>query len=89
MQFDPAGGRSDGLSTVFRAPALHKAHTDRAHTRQLVNRLEALRHRLREQRRELLVVEDFQIASCDRQTNNIILREMVLKIISKGVSRYR
>lgn len=48
---------------VFGAPTLDERHTDRTHTRQLIYRLEALRHRLRQQRRKLLIVEDFQIAT--------------------------
>lgn len=43
---------------VLGSPALDEAHPYGAHARQLEHRLEALRHGLRQQRRELLVVED-------------------------------
>jgi hypothetical protein len=54
---------------VLGAPALDEAHAYGAHPRQLVHRLEALAHRLAEERRKLLVVEDLQVAPW-RQTSN-------------------
>ena len=63
MNFDPARSRGDHLSPVLDSPALHEADTDRAHTSQLENLLEALVHRLRELLREKLVVEDAHYAA--------------------------
>ena len=63
VQLDPARRARHVLPVVLGAPALHEAHPDRAHLRQLVDRLEAVVHRLAEQLRELLVVEDLQAAA--------------------------
>ena len=63
VDLDPAGRRRDGLPAVLRAPTLDETHPDGAHPRQLVHRLEALVHRLREELGELLVVEDLQVAT--------------------------
>ena len=63
MQLDPTRRGRDGLPPIRRSPALHEAHPDGAHTSQLVYRLEALGYRLRQQRRELLVIEDLQVAT--------------------------
>ena len=51
-------------SPVVGAPALDETHADGAHSGELVDGLEALVDRLRQQRRELLVIEDFEIATC-------------------------
>ena len=48
---------------VLCAPPLHETHPDRAHFRELVDGLEAMVHRLAEQLRELLIVEDLQAAA--------------------------
>ena len=58
MQLDPTGRGRHRLSAVFRAPTLDEAHADGAHVLELVDGLEALGDRLREQRGELLVVEN-------------------------------
>lgn len=63
VQFDPAWGRGHCLSPVFGAPTFDKTHPDRAHPGELIDGLKALVHRLGEQRGELLVVEDLQIAT--------------------------
>jgi len=63
MQFDPAGRRGDRLASVLGTPALDERHADGAHARQLVDGLESLRHGLRQQGGELLVIEDLQIAA--------------------------
>ena len=63
MQLDPARSGRDRLAAVLGSPALDEAHPDRAHPRELVDRFEALVHRLGQQRSELLVVEDFQVAA--------------------------
>lgn len=63
VHFDPAGRGGDVLAVVLRAPALDKAHADRAHLRQLVDRLEAVVHRHRQQLRKFPVVEDLQAAA--------------------------
>ena len=63
MQLDPAGSGGHGLSAILRAPSLHEAHADGAHARELVHGLEALVDALREERGELLVVEDLQVAA--------------------------
>ncbi len=51
------------VPSVLCAPALDEAHPDGAHSGQLVDRLEALVDGLRQERRELLVVEDLEVAS--------------------------
>ncbi|VVC95009.1 unnamed protein product [Leptidea sinapis] len=48
---------------ILRAPALHEAHANGAHPRQLEHRFEPLRHRLAEKRGELLVVEYLQVTT--------------------------
>lgn len=63
MQLDPTRGRCHGLSSIRRSPTLHEAHSDGAHPGKLVHRLETLGHGLRQQRGELLVIEDLQIAA--------------------------
>lgn len=63
MNFDPARRARHVLPMVLRAPALHKAHPDRAHLRQLVHRLEPVIDRLRQQLRKLLIIEDLQRAT--------------------------
>ena len=63
VQLDPAGRGRDRLPAVLGTPALDEAHADRAHASQLVDSLEALVNRLRQQGRELLVVEDLQVAA--------------------------
>lgn len=60
VNLDPAGRGRDVLSVVFGAPALDEAHSYRAHLGQLVDRLEAMVHRLRQQLGEFLVVENLQ-----------------------------
>ena len=55
---------------VLGAPTLDEAHPYRAHARQLVDRLEALVDALRQERRELLVVEDLQVTACGERTIN-------------------
>ena len=51
---------------VLSSPTLDKTHTNDAHSGQLVDRIEPLIHRLGKQGRNLLVVEDFEIASCQK-----------------------
>ena len=63
MYLDPARRARDVLTVVFGAPPLHETHPDRAHFRELVDGLKAVVHRLAEQLRELLVVEDLQAAA--------------------------
>ena len=48
---------------VLGSPALDEAHADGAHPSELVDGLEALVHRLGEQRCKLLVVEDLQVTT--------------------------
>ena len=60
MYLDPARRARHVLPVVLGAPALHETHPDRAHLRQLIHRLEPVVHRLTQQLRELLVVEDLQ-----------------------------
>jgi hypothetical protein len=52
-----------GFVPVLRSPSFDKAHSDGAHSCQLVDSLKAVVHRLREQRCKLLVVENFQVAT--------------------------
>ena len=63
MKLDPAGRRRHGLSTIFGSPSFNEAQSDGAHSRQLIHGFEPLRHGLRQQRREFLIVEDLQVAS--------------------------
>lgn len=63
VQLDPTGRGSDGLATIFRAPAFDETHPNRAHPRQLVNRFKPLTDALRQQRRKFLVIEDLEIAT--------------------------
>lgn len=60
MNFDPARCRGDILTVVLSAPTFHKAHTNCAHFRELVNRLKSIMHRLGQKLCEFLVVEDLQ-----------------------------
>lgn len=50
-------------SPVFSSPSFHKRHANRAHSRQLVNGLKALRNWLRQKRSKFLVVEYLQVAA--------------------------
>ena len=61
-------GDGDGgvVLPVLGSPALDSTHTNGAHSGPLVDRLEPLIHRLGKQGRKLLVVEDFEIASCQK-----------------------
>lgn len=63
MQLDPTGSTSHGLSPVLGAPAFDEAHSDGAHSCQLVHGLEALVDRLGQQCSELLVIENLQVAA--------------------------
>lgn len=60
VDLDPARRRRHVLPVVLRPPALHERHPDRAHLRQLINRLKTMVHTLREQLRELSVIENLQ-----------------------------
>lgn len=48
---------------VLRAPAFDKAHTDGAHSGELIDGLKALIDRLSQKRSKLLVVEDLQVTA--------------------------
>lgn len=50
-------------SPILSSPSFYKRHSNGAHPRQLVNGFKTLWHRLRQQRSELLIVENFQVAS--------------------------
>ena len=63
VDLDPTGRARNVLSVVLGAPALDEAHPDRAHLGELVDGLEAVVHRLAEQLRKLLVVEDLEAAA--------------------------
>ena len=63
MNLDPAWGTCNVLSVVLRAPALDETHADGAHFGELVDGLEALVDRLRQELGKLLVVEDLQAAA--------------------------
>ena len=62
MYLDPARSAGHSLSPVLRPPTLDEAHPDSTHAGQLVHRLEPLVHRLRQEVRKLLVVEDLEMA---------------------------
>lgn len=63
MDLDPAGGARDILAMILCSPALHKAHPNRAHLRQLIHHFKAVVHGLGEQLGEELVVEDLEAAA--------------------------
>lgn len=63
VQLDPAGGAGDRLTPVLCSPAFDEAHADGTHSGELVHRLKALVHRLGQQCRKLLIVEDFQVTA--------------------------
>lgn len=63
MDLNPARCACDSLPPVLSTPSFYKAHSYGTHARQLVHRLKPLVNRLSQQRRKLLVVENFQIAS--------------------------
>lgn len=63
MDFNPTGRRGHILAMILRTPALHERHPDRAHLRQLVDGLESIVHRLRQQLSKFLIVEDLQRAA--------------------------
>ena len=58
VNLDPARGTGDVLSVVLCAPALDETHADGAHLGELIDGLEALVDRLRQELGKLLVVED-------------------------------
>ena len=49
---------------VLGAPPFNEAHANGAHSGELVDRLKTLVDQLRQERREFLVIEDLQVASC-------------------------
>lgn len=55
--------KSSLVLPVFSAPSFHERHSNRAHSRQLVNGFEALRHWLRQKRSKLLIVEYLQVTT--------------------------
>lgn len=52
-------------SPVFSSPSLDKAHSDSAHSGQLIHSLKTLIHRLRQEGCKFLVVKNLQVASCE------------------------
>lgn len=63
MNFNPTGGAGDVLTVIFCSPALDEAHADSAHLGELVDGLKAIVHRLSQQLRKLLVIEDLEAAA--------------------------
>lgn len=60
VYLNPAGGAGNILAMVFCSPALDEAHAYGTHFRQLVDRLEAMVHRLCQQLSKFLVIKNFQ-----------------------------
>lgn len=60
MDFYPTRCARDVLPVVFGSPTFHETHSDRAHFRQFVHRLETVIDALRKQLSEFGVVEDSQ-----------------------------
>lgn len=63
MHLDPAGCTCHVLSMILSAPAFDETQPNHAHLGELKNGLVAVRQRLVEQLRKLLIVEDLQAAA--------------------------
>lgn len=63
MHLNPTWRAGNCLPAIFSSPAFHKTHSNHTHLCQTIDCLEALVDWLGQQLRELLIIEDFQVAS--------------------------
>lgn len=83
MNLNPAGRRCDILPMILSAPALHEAHPNRAHLRELIHSFEAMVHRLRQQLSEFLIVEDLQRAAGRNLTHGARMKAMMVIAVAR------
>jgi len=83
MDLDPTGRRCHILAMVLRPPALHERHPDRAHLRELIDGLESIVHRLRQQLSKFLIVKDLQRAARRYLAHGARMESMVVVAIAR------
>jgi len=59
----PTGGGRNVLSVILGPPPLHERHPNGAHLSKFIDRLKPMVHRLCQERRKFLVIEDLQAAT--------------------------